>query len=186
MRIETLTKEQVKMVYRTYMCNDFPKNERKPLDMILKAMDAGIYECFGLCEDGELFGYAFFVRQGADFLFDYLAIRPDRRDGGLGSTFLQLLRAHFSHAECILGEVEDPAYARNPQEAETRSRRLSFYTRNGFLLSPVTAETFGVRYLLIEMDLGCQHDAEEIRRLYRAHYRAVLRQETFDKHVHVF
>ena len=53
MTIEQLTKDQVADVYQTHLCLDFPPDERKPLDTLFKAMDAGKYECYALTENAD-------------------------------------------------------------------------------------------------------------------------------------
>ena len=110
MRVEKLNLDQVRFVYRTYMKEDFPANELKPLKTIEKALAKQSYECFGLFEGDSICGYAFFVRLRkkdgrADYLFDYLAISAPMRDRGLGGTFLSLLAGCFPDGDSMLGEV---------------------------------------------------------------------------------
>ena len=84
MRLDRLTKEQVKAVYDKRMKADFPSNELKPLGMIEKAVAHGSYECLGLIGGKEIAGYVFLIRHGEDYLVDYLATCPERRNKGLG------------------------------------------------------------------------------------------------------
>ena len=51
MTIVQLTKDRVADIYQTHLCQDFPPDERKPLDILLKAMDVGKYECYALTEN---------------------------------------------------------------------------------------------------------------------------------------
>ena len=41
LKMEKLSKQQVKELYETNMQTDFPADEIKPLEMLLKAMDKG-------------------------------------------------------------------------------------------------------------------------------------------------
>ncbi len=64
MELIQLTKDRVASVYEERMVHDFKKDEHKPLKLILKAIDDGIYECLGLSDDERLLGYTFLVKQG--------------------------------------------------------------------------------------------------------------------------
>lgn len=185
MRVEMLSVRQIERIYAENLCRDFPKNEQKPLSYILKAMAAGNYECFGLMQERELLGYAFFVRQGETFLLDYFATVAGKRNQGLGAVFLGLLRQQLCNADCVLAEVEDPSFANSREEKELQTRRYRFYLRNGFADTGVRASAFGVPFILIEMLLGQRHEEECIRELYRMHYRAVLPEEIYQKAVRV-
>lgn len=183
MTIVSLTKDQVTQIYQTHMCQDFPTDERKPLDFILKAMDAGTYECFALMED-ELLGYAFFVKLERDYLLDYLAIVRGKRDLGLGSIFLEKLFCQLSNADSMIVEVEEPACGKKEAERTLRSRRKAFYLRNGFYDTEVNAEAFGVNFRLLEPS-GKPRSQEEIKALYLRHYQAVLPSKVFEDSVKI-
>ena len=43
LRLEKLNKAQVENVYNERMIIDFPKDELKPLDILYRAIDKGIY-----------------------------------------------------------------------------------------------------------------------------------------------
>ena len=172
-RVTELNPEQVTELYKGVMAEDFPRNERRPLAFILRAMEEGRYEALGLWENGRLLGYAFLLRQGRCYLFDYLATLSSERNRGLGRIFLAQIADHLrGRADCVIGEVEDPGHAKSEDEKALRIRRLGFYMRNGYLDTGVCCELFGVRYRLIELDLGTVHSADEIRALYKAQYDA--------------
>ncbi len=171
--VTELNPAQVTGLYKGVMAQDFPRNERRPLAFILQAMEEERYECLGLFENGRLLGYAFFLRQGRCYLFDYLATLSTERNRGLGRIFLERIAAYLlGRADCVIGEVEDPEHAKSEDEKALRTRRLGFYFRNGYLDTGVCCELFGVRYRLIELDLGIRHSADEIRALYKAQYDA--------------
>ena len=77
------------------MKHDFTPNELKPLSVILRAWNRNAYECYALREEEEVLGYAFFVREGSNCLFDYFAIEKHHRNRGLGSFFLNYLRSGY-------------------------------------------------------------------------------------------
>ena len=80
MKLSSLNKKQIETIYRERMKIDFPPNELKPLSMIYDAIERGIYECLGLMDGTDIVGYAYLIRKGDDYLIDYLAVCPDRRN----------------------------------------------------------------------------------------------------------
>ena len=66
------------------MMEDFPRNELKPLSAIKNAWDRDAYDVFFLARGEEVLGYAFFVRSGKHYLFDYLAIAKEHAIKGWG------------------------------------------------------------------------------------------------------
>ena len=93
----------VEHIYKTQMKHDFTPNELKPLSVLLRDWNRNAYECYALREEEEVLGYAFFVREGSNCLFDYFAIEKHHRNRGLGSFFLKQLADCFRDAECIVG-----------------------------------------------------------------------------------
>ncbi len=189
MQISLLGREQITEIYNTKMKYDFPPKELKPLQRILDAYDKNLYECYALTDDEdssrEVLGYAFFVKMDNHYLFDYFAVTKDKRNGGLGSTFLGLLKQKFADSDSVIGEVEDPDYAENEEDRDLQTRRLNFYLRNGYVNTGVKAIMFGVDYIVIEMDLGKYHDQETIADLYKAHYKAMLPEDVYKEKVTV-
>ena len=108
MKLSSLNEKQIETIYRERMKIDFPPNELKPLSMIYDAIERGIYECLGLMDGTDIVGYAYLIRKGDDYLIDYLAVCPDRRNAGLGSEMLRLLGEYLAEADSIIGEVENP------------------------------------------------------------------------------
>lgn len=183
MRLDRLTREQVEKVYQERMKEDFPPNELKPLAMINKAVEQGIYECFGLMDGEEIAGYVFLIKQGEDYLVDYLATYPERRNRGLGREMIRLLGEYLADAKSIIGEVENPEFAINEVDKELQTRRFGFYMRNGCRGTGVRVTCFGVPYIILEMGQGLVHTAEEIKTLYERHYKAILPKDLFEKNV---
>ena len=167
----------VESIYRTYMKQDFPQNELKPLASIRNLWEKGRYDCYQMREEGELVGYAFFVKQKEEknsYLLDYLAIVPEYRGRGYGSLFLRQLSRSITDACCIVVEVEDPDKAEHEAARQQMERRLSFYLRGGYRKTTVTARVFGVFYRILEAPGGSSHPDEEIREIYASLYRSML------------
>jgi len=184
-RTVNLSRKQVTDIYRKYMKKDFPKDELKPLPMILKSLDDGIYSCIGLECDGKICGYAYFVCLGTYTLLDYFAVIPEKRGIGYGSEFLRLLSDFFSRYSMVLVESENPEYAEDEDDRIKRLRRIDFYIRNGFRDTGARALLFGVRYVLLEPEISVHHDIKEICSAYLGHYRAVLPEKMFAENVAV-
>lgn len=172
--ISVLSREQIKEVYEESMLVDFPDNERKPLSMIMKALDKGAYNCLGIIENAKVLGYAFFVKNHNDYLFDYLAVLNGKRNNGLGSFFLKHIADYYKDADSIIGEVEDPSCAKTEEDRVLQERRYNFYLRNGFVDTGVKANVFGADFILIEMNLGRTHSQDEIKKLYLNNYKSFL------------
>jgi len=181
-----LTRRQIKKIYKEYMVNDFPADELKPLIIILRARRKGKYICLGLEKNEEIVGYAFFVKLNNDYLFDYLAVREEDRNKNYGSIFIELLKERFKDADSVIGEVENPDYARDEDERDLRSRRINFYLRNGLVDTGIRAKTFGVEFLILEIDLGKSHSDDEIKELYQYEYRSILTEKLYRNNIVVY
>ena len=183
MELITLNKDRVASLYEERMVHDFAKDELKPLKMILKAMDEGIYECLGLSDGERLLGYTFLVKQGKRYLVDYLAVYPKERNKGRGADILKLLRDHVTDAEMIIAEVEDPSYAESSEEKEIQERRVSFYFRNGCSDTGVRVRCFGVPFIIISIGGSSSLDQSAMWEAYQSFYRAVLPKKMFDANI---
>jgi hypothetical protein len=164
----------IEALYRNRLKRDFARNERKPLAAIRRMWDGDAYDCYGLFSAEALLGYAFFVRIGRNYLFDYLAIEAGRRDEGLGSVFLRQLAACLTEADCVVGEVEDPDKAETPEERALRERRLAFYVRAGYRRTALASRVFGADYRILEVPVGRDHSAEELLAVYAGLYQSIL------------
>lgn len=183
MTLETLDKNQITDIYNKRMKIDFPPSELKPLDMIFNAMDKGMYECYGLTDNDEILGYVYVIKLGKDYLIDYIATYPKKRNAGLGGILISLLKEKLSDAESIIGEVEDPDFAEDDESRALQTRRIGFYMRNGFRKTNLRACCFGAHFIIIETGEGMVHTEDELRELYKKHYKAILPKKLYDKHV---
>lgn len=179
MTTQELTIEQIRIIYHQHVVEDFPDDERKPLDRIEQALRDGKYKCVGAFdEEGALLGYAFFVFEEKKCLLDYYAVVPKMRGKGVGTAFLKQA-VELSGAEMMVIEVEDPEVG----DREEREKRLRFYLNAGCVDTGVKARCFGVEFLILEYPIGKVHGAEEIRVTYETIYRAILPRTMFDSNI---
>ena len=169
--IRPLTEEEMITVYHRQITRDFSPDEVKPLFVIQNALRKGEYACFGAYEENTLAAYAFFVFLNTSFgkiaLFDYLAVEEGKRNRGVGSWFLQsLMNGVLQDRDCVLLEIENPAYAQDQKELALRLHRQSFYLRNGLRDTGVTANAYLVEYKILELPVGRPHSREQVKKIY--------------------
>ena len=190
--VRELTREEVRRLYRERMKDDFPANELKPLSMLEKAMDRGDYLTLGAFipdrPDSGPAAYAFFAAPGDAALFDYLAVRRDLRDCGVGSAFLRALSPTLDRFRTVLLESDDPDSAAEEGERTRRLRRLAFYERNGLRDTGVRGSVFGADYriLVFPSPSGAPlPEPEDTARLYRDLYRTFLPEPVLNRAVRI-
>ena len=183
MELKLLDEHTVQSIYNEHMVIDFPKDELKPLPMILKAMKESWYEPLGVYDATKLIGYVFVIRMQNSYLIDYLATFPEVRNKGKGANLLSLLKTHLSDADSIIGEVEDPAYTPDEEQAALQQRRIGFYKRNGCYDTGLRVECFGMKYIILESG-STNLSADEAWKLYGDFYRSFLPKEKFDNCIH--
>lgn len=181
--IRELSRNEVKDLYGL-MKTDFPKDELRPLPMMLSAMEAGNYKGFGLFIEDELKGYSFLFKLDDFYLLDYFAIVKEYRNAGLGSSFLKELLGQMETFNSIIGEVENEAFAQDVKDKATRIRRTEFYYRNGFVDTTARTLLFGVHFKIIEYSRSL-HSKEEIEKVYLEFYRVMLPEKIFAKNVKI-
>ena len=188
--VETLSLTQIRTLYQERMTRDFPPDELKPLAMIEKALGRDQYICYGAVSGNEIFAYAYFVKLKESekwyALFDYYAVRKDLRDQGVGSGFMQaLIKGPLKEMDCVVLEVDDPACAETPEEADIRNRRLAFYLRNGLHDADITATVYGVQYKILTLPVGNSVSKEDVKRKYTALYQSILPARLFEQHFRI-
>ncbi|MDO5425386.1 MAG: GNAT family N-acetyltransferase [Eubacteriales bacterium] len=189
MEIRELTMDEIAQIYEAEMRYDFPESELKPLSAIRAMYEKGVYLGLGCWENGRLLAYAMYVtkKERKRLLLDYYAVVRTMRERGIGSRFLQGMFEWLKDAEMILGEVENPEFARTLQERETQVRRIGFYERNGFVVAgpECTCRLFGVEYRLIAKGLGVSSEeaAKGAARWIEEIYRVMFPGELFGRQV---
>lgn len=183
--IKKLNIIQIISVYNRSLKKEFPSNERRPLVLIIKGVIAGTYECLGAFCENELLGYAFFLKYGNDYLWDYLAVFENYRCGGVGSKIIHTVKEYYKSADSVIGEVENPEFAKTDEEKKIMSRRLNFYLRNGCADTGVKAVTFGAHFIIIQIS-GKSKDTLGLAELYKTHYRVSLPKRIYEGNIETY
>ena len=164
-------------LYKKFISADFPSNELRQLKMIKSLMKNGFYSVYAAYENGEITGYACFLKGKTiknTVLLDYFAVRKDLRGQGKGSLFLSQLVGHIRKTEpyvsFIAVECENPEKTSVSEKAENRRRRIRFYTQNGAVITDTGWYVFGVDYNLLVIKTSDKtvpdNFAENLYRLY--------------------
>lgn len=179
--IKFLTTEEICSVYKHSIMTDFPADEQRPLESILELLGEGNYFALGyFTEDSdEPLAYAMFAGEKGSpiFLLDYYAVSPKTRGQGVGGKFLSrfadfLPQKGISH---ILLEVESLEHASDEDERLIRSRRISFYEKNGCKMTGIKSWLLGVDYSVMLLSFGSVAlTDDEVRDNLRAIYKLIL------------
>ncbi len=183
MNLKRLNEKQISKLYKEHMINDFPKDELKPLNMILESVKNGFYDCLGLFENEKMVGYTFMVKLDNSYLIDYIAIFSELRNKGIGTSLLNIIDDYLETADRIVGEVEDPTNTEDMSQKELQNRRLNFYLRNNCRDTKLRVECFGVRYIILEAGNKHCRDKDEAWMLYEGFYKRFLTEEKFNRNI---
>ena len=187
-RIEKLGIEEGKKVYYERLVEDFPACEVKPWEKIEQFTEAGLYDMFGMWEEGVLLAYAFVAMDVSKkhLLMDYFAVSNDWRGKGYGQYFLAHLWELYPDTTGVIFEVEDVEEAVNEQERVLRKRRIHFYEKVGLQMYPVCARVYDACYqLMFFSNTENMPDTEQIIEGYKALYRVILGVEKMEKHMEI-
>lgn len=158
MRIEKLDKDTRAKIYREHMLQDFHEEEVKPLALLERLTEQGLYLCCG-CFDGKIpVGYMYFAKapDSDRYLLDYYAIYPEYRSKGYGSKILAELKTGnpdvSAFGDVMIAEVEDPDYSENEADRDLRERRIGFYKRNGLRALQLRSRVLGAHYIIMLLE----------------------------------
>ena len=184
MELRTLTREELRRAYERDLCAAFPENELRPLSVLERLCDEGVYEPLAFFEKDVPVAYAFLWKDADGFLlFDYLAVSESRRGSGLGTELLLSVLDRFGSAPAVFGEVEGPLGKDAAQDALI-CRRLAFYERNGIVKQGYDCGLFGVYYhVLGKVQPGVSR--EELMAHHVAFYKNHLSPERFARFVQI-
>jgi len=127
----------------------FPSNERHKTSTIKERVAKGLYRVVvGRLKNEVVFMALFWPLRNTEFiLFDYLAVKKNYRNRGIGTKFMENIFdiLNVKNKYFIL-EVENPDYGDN---REQRARRVEFYKRHGakqmknlrYILPPLSGDT---------------------------------------------
>ena len=121
--------------YERY-CDDFPFEERKPLEKLNSMLKNAAYRFFEVINNENNKSVAYFITYCGEklALVDYFAVDKTERGTGIGSLALSLIRSELKKP--ILLEIE-PA---DGDENSFPSRRRRFYLKNGAI--PIKKQYF--------------------------------------------
>ena len=165
---------------------DFAPDEVKTMAHILPLWQQQLYTGYytGMA-GGDFRSYALLVLQPKQnlVLLDYFAIHPGCRGKGYGSRVLsQLVNKRLPYwVRAMYVEIEDPATATTPAQAQLRQRRLQFYTRLGAVPCGVGVQVFGVDYQLLcfVKDTNFTPTPQQCLRDYSSIYKNLLPPQLF-------
>lgn len=151
-RSKILTLEEMTTLYEEHLIKDFPSNEWKPLEQILKLMEEGNYKVYGFYEEETLRAYALLCLIDTRVFLDFFAVADsDKRGKGYGSRvlkdLLQILQEQGK--ELLILEAEAPERAETEEARITRNRRIQFYLGNQLCNSPVRGQVQGVEFHIL-------------------------------------
>lgn len=161
-----LKEEELTVIYRKFLVEDFPRAEVKSLNDILNLFEKGEYIGVGFFYEELLFAYAFFYQPllRKTMLLDYFAVRKGKRGMGIGKECLVRMKKLFSKMDGIYLEVENAVKAGTSETYNERVRRNLFYLENGILPTDIESKVYGVDfsilYLPICSDICSKEDFE--------------------------
>ena len=184
--VRELTPSRIREVYTRNLIEDFPPNERKPLDIIELALGREKYVCYGYFNGEHMRAYAFFSIDEKKVLVEFFAVEKSLRNQGLGSRFLQeLINGPFKELDCVLLEADDPDFAPDQNELEIRHKRLRFYMSNGLKDTGVRAVANHVEYRILALPVGHVPAGQDALNIYISLYRAMPPEGTYAERMQI-
>ncbi len=124
----------------------FPRNERAPFFLLAEKAKKEGADLFQIEDDGKDIGLLFTLYDKDIVYLFYLAINPEFRGQGYGTTVLQLIQEKYKDKRIVLNfEEVDEKYKNYKQ----RLNRKNFYLRNGFKDSNIKTKEFSVIYDMV-------------------------------------
>lgn len=127
----------------------FPPEERKPWDLMERLYEEKKMEILVIVEGETFVGLAINMLYENQALLDYFAIAADKRESGYGSQAIRMLQKRFEGKTYIL-EIELPLP--DVPNITERTRRKSFYLRNGLKETRVYANVYETDFELLTPD----------------------------------
>ncbi len=160
--VRPLGTDELRETYHKYMRKDFPFREMRPLAAMEQMYKRGQYKAYGYYDEGSMAAYACFYscKEIPYALMDYLAVVPDRRDGGIGSSFMRNIVPFVKQWEGIFIEAESVSSASDNTSRDERDRRIRFYMKNGAVMTGVNCALFGVDYSMLYIPVGANDGSQ--------------------------
>lgn len=172
--LRKLEESELDDLYIHHIEKDFPSSERPNLPAMHRHMKENLQQILMMTDGREDAAYAVCAHANGLVLVTLLAVFEGKRGGGRGSALLSLLREYYADTRAIVLEVEDPEFAEDYADLETRNKRIAFYERNGYRrFEGVRHLSFGVRLELMGLPIKDSFDqvrigiVEDIRAIYR-------------------
>ena len=178
--LRLLTKKEWRQAYDQVFREAFPPAELKPLRSMEQQIAAGTYDFLGFFREDTALGYACCWRDGRYILIDYLCVRAEARNGGVGGRILTALRERYPADTVFIGESEAPVG--DPAQDALILRRLDFYRRSGAVFLDYDCALFGVHYKTMVWANG-PVDQGSVQRHHDAVYRRSFPRWLYDKAV---
>lgn len=159
--INAITSAQLKNIEHLYM-KEFPKEERKPFELMLDKAEGGIMEILAInSDDGEFCGLAITITGKEWVLLDYLAIEPELQGNNIGSAVLDLLNRRYEGKGIVIEIERTDVECANLSQ---RVRRKQFYLKNGMKEIGIHVILFGVEMELLTN--GKRINSDEYYKIY--------------------
>lgn len=122
-----------KTIYSFYL-EAFPKDERKPIELIRSSYNKGYTKIIKIVNNNIFVGFMILNRckKNGYAILDYLAILPQYRNMGIGSSAIKLLIENESKNAGIFVEIEKVGLGKDENENKLRKKRQKFYEELGF------------------------------------------------------
>ena len=143
-KLEKCREEHLPKILEIYT-EAFPKEERKPFQIICEHNRIGKAELSSVLIDGEVAGMVHTYLFENFAMVDYFAIHKDKRNLGAGTHVIDLIREKYKDYKIYL-EIEDASLG------EMQKRRLEFYKRCGLCQVGTYVNLFGVDMELLAFD----------------------------------
>ncbi len=185
MELRKLNTEETSFIYDKYMKVDFPPYELKNLKKILRLTSESKYQPFGIYENEELVGYAFFVNYENIIILDHFAILKEKRNDGLGAKAINLIADYFKDKyDILLLEADDPDFFQKQADKELCNRRIDFYKRNNFTQVMFKVTAYEADFIILGTNDKIK-DVKKIADLYIGLYISITNEEKCKENVSV-
>ncbi len=145
----------------------FPRAERKPFPVILRAWRRGMTDIWCILRNGQFLGFAATMNSPGLVMLDYFVIQRKHRGQGIGTAALKAVLSRYAHVEFML-EIESP-FEPGP-DRQLRQKRKQFYVNCGMEPLRIRADVFGIPMELLGKNCRAMTFAR-YRSFYRDFYR---------------
>lgn len=148
MKLKYIDIDEFKKEVYPYYLEIFPKDERKPVELIQSSYKKQYTKIIEILYKSEMVGFMLLNRVKAKgyAVLDYLAILPQYRNSKFGTKALQILLEQEREGRGIFIEIEKVGLGKDIKENLLREKRKNFYERIGFKKLNFDLDLFEVTY----------------------------------------